>query len=131
MRTVGESFRRDFAHWGLALPENAVRERRPGFIHEGGWLIQYTFGRNRHGEYLDYYATHRMTDDQHVRLYATGRRQALAALTSAFLTSADPNQARRLEAAYYRRNRRVARQLVAKGFDKFTLNMSLHAGLAE
>ena len=39
-------------------------------------------------------------------------------------------EAKRREAAYYRRNRRVARQLAAKGFDKFTINMALQAGLA-
>ena len=129
MEKIAEAFRRQFAHWGLELPAPVLRERRPGFIQAQGWLIQYTFGRNRWGEYLNYYASHRMTDDSHVRLYASGRCQQLSALVSVFFTSQDPANAERLEAAYYRRNGRVARLLVAKGFDKFTMNMALHAGL--
>ena len=131
MERIAEAFRKDFATWGLDLPSATFPSRRSGFIHAQGWLIQYVFGRNRSGEYLDYYATHRMTDDSHVRLYASGRRQNLMALVSMFFTSEDPKEAARLEAAYYRRNRRIARSLVTKGFDKFTINMGLHAGLGE
>jgi hypothetical protein len=71
-----------------------------------------------------------MTDDTHVRLYANGRCQHLAAMTGMFRTSSDPAEAARLKRAYLRRNRRVSRTLEAKGFDKFTINMALHAGLA-
>ena len=80
-------------------------------------------------EYLDYYASHRMTDDSHVRLYETGRRQHLASLASFYKTSSDPMEAKHLEAAYLRKNRRIARSLAAKKLDKFSLNMLLHAGL--
>jgi hypothetical protein len=128
---VADVFRRDFANWSLELPAEDVRWLRPGFIHSQGWLIQYAFGRNHYGEYLDYYASHRMTDDRHVRLYANGRRQHLAALASMFFTSPDPKEAARREAAYFRRNRRLARALVAKGFDKLTINMALHAGIED
>ncbi|CAN5896237.1 hypothetical protein BH24GEM1_BH24GEM1_01820 [soil metagenome] len=72
-----------------------------------------------------------MTTDSHVRLYVSGRRQQLAVLASMFWTSEDPKEAARLEAAYYRRNRRIARSLAAKGFNKFTINMTLHAGLIQ
>jgi hypothetical protein len=131
MERVVEAFRRDFANWGLELPSADLQSRRAGFIHEQGWLIQYVFGRNHFGEYLDYYASHRMTSDSHVRLYANGRRQRLAVMASAFFTSEDPREAARLEAAYYCRNRRIARSLAAKGFNKFTINMALHAGLGD
>lgn len=128
-QAIAEAFQRDFAHWGLHLPSEDLALRRAGCIQSHGWLIQYRFGANQHGEYLDYYASHRMTDDSHVRLYANGRRQHLAALASMFRTSSDPAEAARLEAAHLRRNRRVARALATKGFDKFTVNMALHTGL--
>lgn len=131
MGRIAELFAGDFAHWRLQLPAEALQARQPGHIQDQGWLIQYAFGRNRRGEFLDYYAAHRMSDDCHVRLYASGRREHLSALASAYLTSPHPEEARRLRAAYVRRNRRVARHLVAKGFDKFTINMALHAGLEE
>jgi hypothetical protein len=129
MEQIANAFRRDFANWSLELPAAALQTRQAGFIQAQGWLIQYAFGKNRLGEYLDYYAVHRMTDDSHVRLYANGRRQHLAALVSMFWTSEDPEEAKRHEASLCRRNRRIARALVRKGFDKFTMNMSLLAGL--
>jgi hypothetical protein len=127
---IARAFQADFAHWGIEIPPASLASREPGFIQAAGWLIQFTFGRNSRGEYLDYYASHRITDDSHVRLYATGRRQHLASLAGFFLTSLDPTEAKHLEAAYLRRNRRIARKLATKGFDKFTVNMLLHAGLA-
>lgn len=130
MESIAEAFRRDFANWSLEIPVADLNARRAGFIHTQGWLIQYVFGQNRMGQYLDYYASHRMTTDSHVRLYANGRRQRLAVIAGMYFTSEDPQKAAELEAAYYRRNRRIARVLAAKGFDKLTINMSLHAGLA-
>jgi hypothetical protein len=129
MNRIAQAFRADFAKWGLEIPPELLASREPGFIQAAGWLIQFTFGSDSRGEYLDYYASHRMTDDSHVRLYETGRRQHLASLASFFVTSSDPKEAKRLEAAYLRRNGRIAQRLAAKGFDKFTVNMLLHAGL--
>jgi hypothetical protein len=128
MNRIAQAFRADFVAWGLEIPQESLNSRKPGVIQSAGWLIQYIFGKDSRGEYIEYYAAHRMTDDSHVRLYQTGRRLHLAALTGMHLTSSDPEKARRLEAAYLRRNRRIAHQLVAKGFDKFTINMILHAG---
>ncbi|HPR63342.1 MAG TPA: hypothetical protein PK014_03905 [Thermoanaerobaculia bacterium] len=129
MENIKRNFEREFKRWKLELPEEDLRLRRSGFIQQEGWLIQYVFGRNRFGEYLDYYACHRMTDDEHVRLYESGRRQYLSALGGMYVTSQDPVDAARLEKAFLRRNRRIARKLVAKGFDRFTINMMLHAGI--
>lgn len=129
MERIADGFRRDFANWSLELPAEGLAFRRAGFIQSSGWLIQYAFGKNQYGDYLDYYASHRMTDDRHVRLYANGRRQDLAALEGMYCTSSDPAEAARLQAAHFRRSRRVARALGAKGFDRFTINMALHAGL--
>jgi hypothetical protein len=129
MERIAEAFRQDFANWGFEIPSADLQSRRASFIHAQRWLNQYVFGRNRFGDFLHYYGTHRMTSDEHVRLYANGRRQHLAAIAPWCLTSKDPRKAARLEAAYYRKNRRIARSLVAKGFNKFTMNMSLRAGL--
>lgn len=131
MDRVAAVFHEQFANWGLELPAAILRKRRSGFIQSQGWLIQYAFGRNRFGEYVDYYASHRMTNDRHVRLYVSGRRQHLAALASMYPTSEDPKKAARAEAAYLRRNRRIARSLVDKGFSKFTINMALQSGFED
>jgi len=123
---IAEMFRADFELWGLEIPREALASRQPGFIQKAGWLIQYTFASNYRGEYLDYYASHRMTNDRHVRLYESGRRQSLAVLQELCPSSSDPSEAHRLKLAFFCRNRRVARKLIAKGFDKFTVNMELH-----
>jgi hypothetical protein len=34
----------------------------------GLWAIWYLFGEDERDEHLDYYASHRMTDDQHARV---------------------------------------------------------------
>jgi hypothetical protein len=74
MNHIAQAFREDFAHWDLEIPPELLASRAPGYIQAAGWLIQFVFGSDSRGEYLDYYASHRLTDDSHVRLYANGRR---------------------------------------------------------
>jgi hypothetical protein len=72
-----------------------------------------------------------MTDDDHVRLYADGTKIELAALGGLQLTSTDPVEAKRLEEEFFETNRKITEELVAKGFNLFTINMGLRGGLAE
>jgi hypothetical protein len=129
MITIVDTFNRHFEHWNIKLHEEDVRNRSIGYIHEAGWLIQYCFGKDENGEYLDYYAAHRMTDDSHIRIHEDGKEESLPALDSIYLVSEDPVEAKRLKDEYYAHNREVSQILVDKGFDKFTINMYLHAGL--
>ncbi|BDZ72031.1 hypothetical protein GCM10025861_25480 [Methanobacterium petrolearium] len=129
MEQIAETFNNRFDHWNITLPEGDVEGRCSGHVQRSGWLIQYCFGEDENGEYLDYYATHRMTDDEHVRIHADGEVKDLPALSSIHLVSEDPEENNRLEKEYYQENQRVARMLAEKGFDKFTINMFLHAGL--
>ena len=85
--------------------------------------------KRRKGEYLDYYAAHRMTDDSLVRIYYDGRVETLPALSSFLMLSDDPVEAKRLKYEYEEHNREVVKMLNEKGFDKFTINMFLHAGM--
>ncbi len=126
---IPETFNNRFDHWEITLPEEAMENRSNGYIQQSGWLIQYCFGKDRKGEYLDYYAAHRMTDDEHVRIYEDGQVEDLPALRSMRLVSGDPKEDKRLEDEYYQENQKIAKMLALKGFDKFTINMFLHAGL--
>lgn len=126
---ITNRFAKRFAHWDITLPDKRARERSGGHIEKSGWVIQFCFGRDDKGEFLDYYASHRMTEDEHVRLYADGSTSELPALIGLHLTSNDPVEAQRLEHEYYETNRKIAEGLVAKGFERFTLNMALHAGM--
>lgn len=129
IKLIADTFAKRFTHWDITLPERDINLRNNGYIQKAGWLIQYCFGEDEKGEYLDYYAAHRMTDDSHVRIYSDGTEENLPALLSMHLTSKDPVEAKKLEDEYYEYNRGVTEMLSKKGFDKFTINMFLHAGL--
>lgn len=122
-------FNRRFRKWKITIPKSDVVARRRGAIQRQGWDIQYVFGADESGEYLDYYAAHRMTDDVHLRVRANGQVEELPAIASMFVTSEDPGEAQRLQEAYFERNRRVAEMLDAKGFG-LTINGMLRTGFA-
>jgi hypothetical protein len=129
MDLIGETFAKHFAHWKITLPEENLKIRRGGYIQNAGWLIQYCFGKDENGKYLDYYAAHRMTDDSHVRIYEDGSEKSLPALSSFLLLSNDPVKAKRLKDEHEKHNQEVIKMLNEKGFDKFTINMFLSAGM--
>lgn len=131
MKVIADIFANRFAHWDIILPEEDINSKRSGYIQKAGWLIQYCFGEDKTGEYLDYYAAHRMTDDSHIRIYANGQKESLPALCNWHLTSEDPEEAKRWEDEFYKRNQEIAEMLNKKGFTKFTINMFLSVGLGK
>ncbi len=116
MRRIEEEFRQSFKVWRIELPCEAVRLRRRGKIVEAGWTIWYLFGSDESGEYLDYYSSHRMTNDSHVRIYEDGRVELLESLWELRPTADDPEENARLEDEFWGHNERVAQLLEAKGF---------------
>lgn len=116
MKEVESQFNNEFSHWDISLPADDLADRQRGKSVKAGWAIWYLFGSDARGEYLDYYASHRMTDDRHVRIYADGQRESLPTIQSMQLRSQDPDEDARLEAEYFAENQRVARMLEAKGF---------------
>jgi hypothetical protein len=114
--TIELAFATDFSHWGITLPPENVRERRRGKIVAAGWTIWYLFGHDERGEYLDYYASHRMTNDRHLRIYESGQVESLPAINSMRLASSDPEEDARLEAEHREEQSKVARILEEKGF---------------
>jgi hypothetical protein len=109
-------FNETFAHLGIALPAEAAARRERGKIAERGWAIWYPFGEGEEGAYLDYYASHRMTNDRHQRIRADGRLEALPTIADLRLCANDPVEDARLEAEFRARDREVAEMLKAKGF---------------
>ena len=116
MRRIEEQFKQAFSYWRLQLPREAVEHRQPGTIVEAGWTIWFLFGSDESGEYLDYYASHRMTSDSHVRIYEDGRVVGLKSLWEMRKSSDDPVENARLEDEFWAHNERVAQLLEAKGF---------------
>jgi hypothetical protein len=72
-----------------------------------------------------------MAGDEHVRLYASGGRRELATIAWSFLSSGEPDDVARKQRAFFRRNRRIARMLVRKGFNKATMNDVLAVGRSD
>lgn len=117
MKLIVDNFAKRFSHWDITLPGEDIRNRRSGFIKDAGWFIQYCFGKDESGEYLDYYAAHRMTEDSHVRLYADGRIESLPALYGFMIRSKDdPERDKRLVNEHNEHNEKVREMLNEKGF---------------
>jgi len=116
MDEIEAQFNAAFAHWNIRLPPEDIAQRRRGKIIEAGWAIWYLFGSDAEGEYLDYYASHRMTNDRHVRIGASGRCEAFPSIQGCRLASEVPGDDVRLEAEHDAKNQSVAKVLEAKGF---------------
>ncbi|MCY3747920.1 MAG: hypothetical protein OXG64_01380 [Chloroflexi bacterium] len=116
MRRIEEQFNQSFSYWRIQLPREDVENRQRGTIVEAGWTIWFLFGSDESGEYLDYYSSHRMTNDSHVRIYEDGRVELLESLWELRPTSDDPEENARLEDEFWEHNERVARVLEEKGF---------------
>jgi len=131
LEMIASLFAKRFAYWDITLPAENLRSLFPGHMAKGGWLIQFCFGNDAGGAYLDYYATHRMTDDSHVRLHENGTYTELDSLQGFFVTSEDPVEAARLEEKFRKANRKIMDDLVEKGFTLFTINMAVRTGLVD
>jgi len=116
MPRIEEQFADRFKNWGIRLPEEAAEFHTRGKINKAGWSIWYLFGSDEQGEYLDYYATHRMTTDSHTRIREDGSVEGLPALEEMFIGSDNPEEHARLKATFIEENRKIAQLLEAKGF---------------
>jgi hypothetical protein len=116
MDNIAALFNADFARWRIRLPPEDIAQRRRDKIVQAGWAIWYLFGSDADGEYLDYYAAHRMTNDRHARIHSSGKHEWLPAVEEFCLVSEDPIEDARLQAEYYAENQRIMEMLEAKGF---------------
>jgi len=116
MNKLESRFNTEFAHWNIRLPRKDTAQRRRGRILKAGWVVWYLFGSDEKGEYLDYYASHRMADDRHVRFYASGQEEELPTIRTFRSCSQDHREDKELAAEYQAENRRIARLLEEKGF---------------
>lgn len=105
MNDIDTTFAQAFKTWDIELPPATFDQKQPGLIRKGGWNIRYAFGEN----YLDYYATHRMTSGRHVRIHADGRTECLE-IPHEFIVypkGADEEARSKAEEDYYAHNRVV------------------------
>jgi hypothetical protein len=108
-------FAQGFAPWGIHLPEEDVVQRRRGTIRRAGWWIPYLFGSDEKGEYVEYYAAHRMTNDNHIRSYENGA-EMLPAREYGRMVSRDPVEDAVWKREFEEEQKRIDAMLKAKGF---------------
>lgn len=116
MEEIERQFNEMFSRWNIRLAPNDIANRRRGKIVKAGWAIWYLFDSDEKGEYLDYYASHRMTSDSHVRIHANGEDESLPTIQSMRVVSRDPEEDARLAREHLARNQQVAKMLKDKGF---------------
>lgn len=75
-----QRFAEYFAHWSIELPPGAEAARARGTIHKKGWTIRYRFDSEDGDTFLEFYATHRMTNDRHVKITSLGEDEHLDAI---------------------------------------------------
>jgi len=90
MVRLAATFRKQFSHWHISLPEQDQEIRTAGSIQQAGWTIRYHFGVEDGRECLEYFAGHRMTNDRLVRIYADGSSETLDACQE-FYSPQDPD----------------------------------------
>ena len=116
MKIIKDRFDLAFRRWEIKLPPQDLLARRRGMILQSGWVIWYLFGKNLKGEYMDFYAAHRMTNDRHTRLYFDGTTEGLPTPQEFCVVPKDPEEAAQKRAEFYAHNRRIAKLLEEKGF---------------
>lgn len=109
--SLKEIFEQQFQPWQISLPLDDLLNRRAGRIRQQGWTINYCFGREADREFLEYFASHRMTNDTLQRIWEDGRRELLGHCQEFYL--ADDEEA---EAAYIEHNRQFYRLVKERGF---------------
>ncbi len=107
---IKQVFDADFESWDITLPEDDLRERRKGSISKAGWSINYRFGSAGGIEYIEYFATHRMTNDTLNRIYEDGNRE-LVGYCQEFYAANDPEA----ERDYYAHNQKFYAEVKSSG----------------
>jgi hypothetical protein len=108
--SIKRIFDRRFAAWDIVLPAESLTELRRGSIVRNGWTINYQYGNSEGICYLEYFASHRMTNDTLNRIYADGREELLGYCQEFY--AADNDQAQQ---EYYQHNRQFYEEVKRRG----------------
>lgn len=93
LRLIKHVFDRRFAAWSIELPPGITRDQRPTSIHKNGWTINYRLVTEAGAEVLEFFVSHRMTNDTLNRIYSDGREELLGYCRQ-FYPAGDPTAKR-------------------------------------
>src|SRR5919109_5534372 len=77
LHSIKRIFDTKYAAWNIVLPAEQLQEQPCGSIMHAGWTIHYHYITEQGAEYLDYFPSHRMTNDTLQRIYSDGREEIL------------------------------------------------------
>ncbi|HYI45500.1 MAG TPA: ADP-ribosylglycohydrolase family protein [Actinomycetota bacterium] len=117
MSRIKSAFDETFESWSVELPETDIAEAKAGALRQkdGSGLIRYAFGHSERGEYLEFYAFHRIWGDGHQRIYASGEVDHLATLETILMVSDDPAEMKRRQEEQEERNQQLLEDLDRAG----------------
>jgi hypothetical protein len=129
---IAETFDGYFENFGITIdPTDIVIGRRAVIRYRGWYVTLRVIADDAGSPSLEFYATHRMTDDRHVRIWADGVLEELDAIWSMY--GYDPKVPGAEEAArerYLAHNREVAERLRAAGlYPDGDINAYLRTGV--
>ena len=110
MHKIKEVFDEHFQHWQITLPVEDLLSRNRGSIKRNGWTINYLFSGERGKEYIEYFASHRMTNDTLNRIYADGTTELVGFCQEFFLAND-----KKAEQDYLEHNRKFYAEVEEKG----------------
>lgn len=109
---ISTLFAEYFSNWSIELPAEAEGAAARGTIRKAGWLINYLFRHDDAGKYLEFYATHRMTNDRRHRIYESGRMDSLETIDSTYFWHPERGRTKQeAEREYREHNLLVAQEL--------------------
>ena len=83
MRKAIAAFEQEFSQWGLSLPAQDIVDRQAGHMERHGWRVDYSFGTDAFGEFLEYHARRAVANEpvieRHARVYHNGERNFVPA----------------------------------------------------
>jgi len=119
MKKIKEYFDDYFRTWEIVLSQDDLDSHDPEMItqlHKAGWTIWYRFGFQDGRWFMDFYASHRMTNDRHKRVWEDGNTEGLPVANDIQILTGNPEEDKRRTAENRRQNQEVAALLAQKGF---------------
>lgn len=74
-----------FSHWKIKFDMTTFELKQYTHILQHGWNIYYQFGNDINGHFIEVYTSHRMTSDEHFKLYEDGTLTSLPAFSYTYI----------------------------------------------
>src|SRR4051794_7423194 len=110
---IAGGFNRFFAHWDIGIAPADVTPGAHRTIQASGWTTTYRVDPDDAGlPCLEFYATHRMTNDRRHRIWADGHVEGLDAIWDMMIYDPRvPGSEEESRARYTAHNQKVAKEL--------------------